>query len=85
MKKIAWYVFVISLLTFIIAWGVMGVKIFANDYDITALAYIGAVCLPFIFGSLLVIKAAGAKCPHCGKLRASSGDFCPHCGKKLNP
>ena len=84
MKKAAWIVFVLSLLIFIIAWGVMGIKIFTHDYDITALAYIGGACIPLIFGSLLIIKLIGAKCPHCGKFRAASGDFCPHCGKKLN-
>ena len=85
MKKAAWTIFVLSLLIFLIVWGVMGIKIFGQgDYDVTALAYIGAACLPFIFGSLIAIKLTGAKCPYCGKFRAVSGDFCPHCGKKLN-
>ena len=83
-KKIAVCVFIFSLIVFLIAWGVMGLKIFArHDYDITALAYVGAACLPFIFGSLLVFRFIDEKCPHCGKLRTSSGEYCPHCGKKI--
>ena len=82
MKKIAIWVFVVSLVVFLIVWGVMGIKIFTHDYDITALAYIGGACIPFIFGSLAVFKAIGAKCPHCGKIRLENGVYCPHCGKK---
>lgn len=84
MKKIAWYVFALSLIVFIIAWGVMGVKISTNDYDITTLAYIGAICLPLLLISALVIRFTGNRCPHCGKQRAFLGEFCPHCGKKID-
>ena len=84
MKKTAWYVFAISLVVFIIAWGVMGVKIFTNDYDITILAYIGAICLPLILISALVIRFTGNRCPHCGKQRAFSGAFWPHCGQEID-
>lgn len=84
MKKIAWWILAVSLIVFIIAWGVMGVKIFTNDYDITTLAYIGAACLPLILGSVLIIRFLGSRCPHCGKQRAFSGAYCPHCGRKID-
>lgn len=61
MKKAAWCVFAVSLIVFILDWGVMGVKIFTNDYDITTLAYIGAACLLLILISTLMIR-----CQHCG-------------------
>lgn len=81
-KKIAWWVFAAALVVFLIDWGVMGIRIFTNDYDIIPLAYLGAVCLPLIFGSLVVIRWSGLSCPHCGKTSLSSGAYCPHCGKK---
>lgn len=84
MKKIAWWILAVSLIVFIIAWGVMGVKIFTNDYDITALACMGAVCLPLILISALIIRFMGRRCPHCGKQRAFSGVYCPHCGRKID-
>ena len=40
MKKVAKWLAVISIVVFVIAWGIMGLKILDNDYLITAEAYI---------------------------------------------
>ena len=83
MKRFIFWLTIVSGLVFLIVWGVAGVKILDHDYDIEREAYIGAACLPLLFGGVLYFRLQ-RKCPHCGKLRESSGAYCPHCGKKID-
>lgn len=82
MKKIMLWLFTISFIVFIIDWGVVGLKLLNGDYDILVGAYIGAACLVVIF-VCAIYKAFSDKCPHCGKLRMSNGEYCSYCGKKI--
>ena len=83
MKKTAVWLAVISITVFVIAWGVMGLKIFNNDYLITSETYTGLISLIVFFICILYIKFTD-RCPHCGKLRQSFGKYCPHCGKEID-
>ena len=83
MKKIAKWSAAISVIVFIIAWGVIGLKILDNNYLITAEAYIGMFSLVIFLISILYVKSTN-RCPHCGKLKLSFGKYCPYCGKELN-
>lgn len=73
----------ISIFVFVIAWGVMGLKLLDNNYNITTEAYIGLVSFVAFFISILYVKCTN-RCPHCGKIRQSFGPYCPYCGNKLN-
>ena len=68
MKKIATKALVIAFIVFLIDWGIMGLKLLDNDYNITIEAYIGFVCWIIIFASI-ISRALTDKCPHCGKSR----------------
>ena len=81
MKKIRTWVLVISFFVAVIAWGIMGLKLYDGNYNITVEAYITMGCLIVILGCA-VSKVFTDKCPHCGKLRVSNGKFCPYCGKE---
>lgn len=83
MKKVISWAYTVSIIVLIIDWAVMGLKIFTNDYDILVEAYIGCAC----FGILMVCsfyRIFSNKCPHCGKLRVSGGEYCSYCGKKID-
>lgn len=82
MRKIAQWLSVISILIFIISWGLMGLKILDNDYLITTQAYVGLVCIVIYFVCVMYIKFTN-RCPHCGKVRQTIGNFCPYCGKEI--
>ena len=66
MKKIATRALVIAFIVFLIDWGIMGLKLLDNDYNITIEAYIGLVCWIIIFASI-ICRALTDKCPHCGR------------------
>jgi len=83
MKKAAKWLSVISIVVFIIDWGVMGVKLLDNDYRITAEAYIGQVCLVIFFVSIMYLTFTN-RCPHCRKIKQPFWKYCPYCGKELN-
>ena len=83
MKKIATWLMVISMLVFIIAWGVVGLKIFDNDYNFMTEAYIAYSSLTVFFVCLVYVKGP-YRCPHCGKLRLTNGKYCSYCGKEIN-
>lgn len=83
MKKAAIWTSVIAFLNFFIVWGVMGVKLFDGDYDVTIETYIGLACAMIGLACLLYVRLSADRCPHCGKLRLSVGKYCPHCGKEL--
>ena len=83
MHKVTNWVIGISIFVFIIAWGIVGVKILNGDYNITAEAYISRVafivCLAFLLGR----KFADSRWPHCGKVRFDTGKYCSYCGKEV--
>ena len=83
MKKTAKVLAAISLAVFVIAWGVMGLKILDNNYLITAEAYSGLISLVIFFVCTMYLKFTN-RCPHCGKTRQSFGKYCPYCGKEIN-
>ena len=66
MKKIAIWLAVISIIVFVIAWGVIGVKILDNDYEFMTEAYIGYGSLVVFFISIICVPLIN-RCPHCKK------------------
>ena len=82
MKKTATWVLVIAFIVFLIDWGVMGIKLLDNDYNIMLEAYIGFVCWVFIIISIFV-RAITDRCPRCGKVRITKGAYCSYCGEKI--
>lgn len=54
MRKYIVCLSILSIFIFVIAWGVMGLKLLDGDYDITFLAYIGVISL-ILFLSLSFI------------------------------
>ena len=83
MKKVAKWLAAISIVVFVIAWGIMGLKILDKDYLITAEAYIGLICIVVCFVCLMYLKFTN-RCPHCGKAKQTFGKYCPYCGKEIN-
>lgn len=83
MKKIAKWLAVTSMIVFVFAWGLMGLKLLENDYRITTEAYIAVVSLVVCFVCIMYIKFTN-RCPHCGKTKQSFGTYCPYCGKEIN-
>ena len=69
-------------MVFLIDWGIMGIKLLDNDYNIILEAYIGFVCWALIIVSIFV-RVITDRCPHCGKVRATKGTFCCYCGEKI--
>ena len=82
MNKIAKWTAVISLIVFVIAWGIMGLKLLDSNYLITVEAYIGLVSLVLFSLCVMYVKLRN-RCPHCGKTKQSFGKYCPHCGKEI--
>ena len=83
MKKIATWFAVISIIVFIVVWGVIGVKILDHNYEFMTEAYIGYGALAVFFISLACVRMTN-RCPHCGKAKISFGTYCPYCGKKID-
>lgn len=83
MKRIVKWLTVISIVVFIVAWGIMGIKILNNDYLITTQAYVGLISIVVFFACVMYGKFAN-RCPHCGKPKQFVGRYCPYCGKELN-
>ena len=83
MKKIASWLAAISIIVFIIAWGLVGLKILDNDYDFITEAYIAYGSLTVFFPALICLRFAN-RCPHCGKIKQTVGKYCPYCGEKTN-
>ncbi len=72
----------IAFLLILIVWGVIGVKIFTNDYDFQIWAYIAAGCWAVML-ACLIYRVVTNRCPHCGKIRWSRGKFCSWCGREI--
>ena len=83
MRRVANWTLAIAFIIFLIDWGVMGLKLLDNDYNITVEAYIGSVCWVVIFVSIF-IRCLTDRCPHCRKIRATKGAYCSYCGKKID-
>ena len=83
MKKIATCLMVISMTVFLITWGVIGLKIFDNNYEFITEAYIAYGSLA-VFWICLVYVRWTYRCPHCGKERILFGKYCPYCGKEIS-
>ena len=83
MKKAAIWLAVISIIVFVIDWGIVGLKLLDSNYDITLGAYIGLVSIVVFFVCTLYIRCTN-RCPHCGKINQSFGKYCPCCGKEIN-
>ena len=81
MKKARPWILAISFVIAVIAWGVMGLKLYDGNYNITTEAYITGACLIIIL-ICAVTKVFADKCSHCRKPRVSNGKYCPHCGKE---
>ena len=83
MKKILPWAFLGALVVFLIAWGMMGIKLLDGDYEIAAEAYTGLVCI-IVMGVCGVYRHLSRRCPQCGKLRLTMGAYCSYCGKKID-
>lgn len=82
LRKVANWVLVIFFVIAIIDWGIMGIKLLDNNYNIIIEAYIGLVCFIVII-TCAFIRSFTDKCPHCGKIRGTKGPYCSYCGKKI--
>lgn len=82
MKEIARWLAVISIIVFVVAWGIGGFMIFNNEYENNAWVYVGLVSIIVFFCSLLYLKTT--RCPHCGKMKQTLGKYCPYCGNRIN-
>lgn len=83
MKKILPWVFIASLIAFLIDWGIVGFKIMDGEYDFTALVYIAVPLLIVMFGCILFFRFSKSKCSNCGKSIWTKGQYCPYCGRKI--
>lgn len=83
MKKIIPWITAVSLAIFVIAWGIMGLKIFDGNYNFTLEAYIGLAAIIVFFVFILIKKFSSEKCPYCGKIRLDNGKYCSYCGKEI--
>lgn len=81
MRKIMKYVSALSLITFIIAWGVGGVNILDHDFDNFAWVYVGAVSIVVFFCSFICVKTV--RCAQCGRFSLTSGAYCSYCGNRI--
>lgn len=82
MKKIATWLAVITIIVFVIAWGIIGLKILDNNYDFMVEAYIGYASLAVFFASIFCVRITN-RCPWCGKIKQPFGKYCPYCGKEI--
>ncbi len=82
MKKAVTWISIVTVIIFVIDWGVMGFKLLDHNYDIVVEAYIGLLCLLILF-ACAVFRLFTKRCPHCGKLRVTKGKYCPYCGKEI--
>lgn len=82
MKKIAIWTAVISIIIFIITWGVIGVKILNNEFEFMTEAYIAYGSLAIFFASLIYVRCT-YRCQHCGKQKMFFWKYCPYCGNEI--
>ena len=86
MKKVCIWLAVISAIVIFITWGIAGVKLFDDNYEIVIELYITFAFWIILLGSIVCYKFIANRCPHCGKVNDTllgKSKFCPHCGKEL--
>jgi len=83
MKKFINGIYILAIIVFVIDWGVLGLKIFSGDYNITVEEYIGLICFVVIIVYLLY-RLLTNKCPYCGKVRITNGKYCSYCGNEIS-
>ena len=81
-KKVLWIAQVIAMTILLLAVIVLALKVMNGNYSIEFEAYIAFVSL-WISAAAAFLRAFTNKCPHCGKVILSSGEYCSHCGKKI--
>ena len=82
LRKVANWALAIFFVIAIIDWGVMGIKLLDNNYNITVEAHIGLICYIVIIVCIL-IRSFTDRYPHCGKIRITKGSYCSYCGQKI--
>ena len=82
MKKLWPWLIGLSILTLVFSWGLAGVKLLDGDYGITVEMWITMVSWVVLLAAILIKKFQN-KCPHCGRLRLTGGEYCSYCGKKI--
>ena len=82
MKKFISWIFAVTITVLVIDWGIMGLKIFDNNYNITVEAHIAFVCFVLLF-ICSMYKIFSRRCKHCGKVIWTKGEYCSYCGKKV--
>ena len=86
MKKVCFWLAIISAIVLFITLGVVGVKLLDGNYDTTAEVIITGISFVVFLGSIVGYKLIGSRCPHCGKVNDTllgKSKFCPRCGKEL--
>ena len=82
-KKMMNWLMVLAIFVLLIDWGVMGIKLYENEYEIQVEAWIALICIVLLLFSA-IYRAFQKKCPHCGAIRLGWYDeYCSRCGKKL--
>ena len=86
MKKVCFWLAIISAIVLFITLGVVVVKLLDGNYDTNAEVIITGVSLVIFLVSVVCYKLNGIRCPHCGKVNDTllgKSKFCTHCGKEI--
>ena len=81
MKKVLFWLYIASLVVFVLDWAVAGIKLLNGDYDIATGAYVGLVCL-IVIGAYPLYRRFSYRCPHCDRTGLPEDRYCPYCGKE---
>jgi len=82
LKKVLAYILAVAAAVFVVAGGIMGLKLLQHQYTVTVEAYTGLAAY-LVFMVCLLARRLCERCPHCGALRHGSGKYCSHCGKEM--
>lgn len=82
MKKIIAWISIITIIVLVLDLGIIGLKIFNNNYDIILEGYIGRACF-LILPVCAIFRLFTERCPHCGKMKIAKGKYCPYCGEEM--
>ena len=82
MRKVANWLLGVFFIVFLLDWGIMGIKLLDNDYNITIEAYIVLICFIGMI-SCVLIRSYTDRCHYCGKVRITNGAYCSYCGKEI--
>lgn len=81
MKKVAIWTAVLSGITFVVTWLIVGLQILDGDYEIQTAVGLAVVFLLILFISVAYLRLS-RRCYYCGRLLHLYGKYCPYCGKK---